>query len=358
EELLADLGRIVRRWSTVPAPWPASLDELGDWLPPGACIVAATSGSPGVTLAVAPGREPAVGQTTDRIAEEGPCDEAEIVFWLGPAAAPGGLYGPDSERLLVRLTGPDIGRELEISPGGGPGTSRDAAAARAAAAGGAGVIGPGPQRNFRRLVEELAGAPSPRAGRGRSGAPVVHLGAGLALARSPWSSGWLVAPAADDPHGWIGPAALERYAGGGGLLAAGVRSVGEEGGLEIGSWVLAEAALAAGHSWVLLSRRPLHDDELETLFDSLDLWDDDPVSAARLLRAQDAGLADAIAFWTTPQRWPPRARQERLSRPWMIALGLLAAGALAACTLVWRRRRALSSKSRSREALRAVGPPD
>ncbi|RMG46438.1 MAG: hypothetical protein D6718_05590, partial [Acidobacteria bacterium] len=305
-EFLRNLARIARRWSARAAPWPEDTGRWSAGLPAGSCLVVAAAPGDGFAVALSPELGAWTGPAGG-VAQSPPCRSARAVIWLGPAPPPGGLALEGSTRVLLRWPGP-----LESTQPAG-----------ASASGRATRVGPGRPRPIRRVVEELAGSPEVSSG-GEEGA--LYVGAGLALTRFPLASGWLVPPAGDDPDGWCGPFALQRRAGGPeGLMALGVRFSGVPGTPETGPWVLAEAALAAGHRFLLLSRRPLEEAEIARIARRWSRWQADPLAEAGRTAREAPELARVLELWGTPDL--AVSGSKRKLWPWVLAA--LIAGAVA-----------------------------
>jgi hypothetical protein len=354
--LLEAMDRAARTWSILGVPGARDPVALTERLPQGGCLIVAPPdlGDPARgALAARLTSEGAVSVGTPaELLSEPPCAGADVVRWLGPGRPAGGLGAGNPEQgLLVRWIGPRPLAAENIEDGGG--RAVDVAPGR---------LGPGPERPFRSLVESLAGMESPadaadpvEASKVRLYGWPIHTGAGLALSRAPLASGWLVPPTGNSERGWMTPEDLPPAptAGAGpppGLVALGLSTVADAAVSERGSWLLAEAAVDAGWSWALLSRRPLTGDELARLEGRWDEWRDDPVGAARDLHSRDPELAEALMLWSAPGR---------LQRPagiwsWVLAAALGAAALIALAVLrPWRQLRRRGRGDRGHPAPRA-----
>jgi hypothetical protein len=315
--LLTDVARALRGWSTLTAAWPVDAESLTASLPPDTCLVVATGagGSDAVALgSVAPAR---IASGTE-VARAGACGAADVVLWLGPQAAPGGLTVSETDRrLLVRVTG--------VAAPAGTRPSRSAPH----------PVGPGDESALSVFVERVAGAPPRREGEQPAshelrGWPVFY-GAGLTIPRWPQASGWLVSAKDVDASGWIAPEsipALEALQGAG-LVSLGLRALPAEGPAR-GERVLADAALEAGLPWALLSTRPLDEDERKRLQRLLPTLGRDLPGGVAWLAEREPRLADALRLWSVLDPWTVSASgsSRRLA---LLALGAaLALGALVA----------------------------
>lgn len=292
-ELLQRLGQVVRGWSLTGTPWPTNLEDLGRTIPPGGCLVVATTGPAAPTLAIDRQGNFGVAAVED-VSASPPCRTSRTIYWAGPAPPPRNLTGPG------RSESPFVVHWVAPAPLATPapeGTRPHPAQ----------IIGPGLERPQRDVVEELAGQ---RVGFEESSAirfdtsdswPIFE-GAGLAPSPTPLSAGWLVPPSVPAPDGWVGPETILalRPSPGAGLVALGMAVTPGKGEVERGSWVLAEAALSAGWRWVLLSRRPLTPEERQRVEVRLPQWAKDPVREGGRLAEEEPALAAVLEFWTAP----------------------------------------------------------
>ena len=323
--LLANLTRTSRSWSVLDRSWGDSPTEISRSLSPGACLVLATDddeapwitvGSEGITAATPPG--PA-------FLSRPPCARATVLYWAGPAAAPAGLSWPDRpELLLVRV----------VRPVALPRGSVEEVVARRPWK----VVGPGPDRPLRRLVENLAGVPTdrdtPAAPRGEEYWS-LYTGAGMVPRRWPLATGWLTPPAARGEPGWMEIEALGQQARDpgieDGLVVVGLRA----GAHRLGLRVLAEAALDSPRRYALLSVEPLSSEQIQQLAEVLPAWNRSPLAGAARLAADNPELASRLTLWTAPGRLPlPR----RWNWTWPLLLAAIAA-AVGGGLYHWRRRR-------------------
>ncbi|MBP7149345.1 MAG: hypothetical protein KBD01_17580 [Acidobacteria bacterium] len=342
--LLRDLGRVTRGWALVGAGWPTSIGAFAGSLPPRSCLVVAASGRNAPALAL--GGEIAEVATASRALHSRSCESARTIFWAGPAAPGGGLFpGPGDERLLVRL--------VALGPPPLPGSAPPATTP--------GVplpLGAGAARPLREIAERLAGPPPVAADAAPPGNPaeswVVFGGAGLAPARAPLASGWLVPPGAYGSPGWLGAETLQLLSPvpGSGLVATGVRALPDGAGVEKGLWVLAQSGLQAGWRWALISRQPLSPEQSERLRARLKDWPADPLKQARRLARSDPGLAGALTLWTMHDA--ARARDGAMA-PRIVGISAagIALGALAGGACVRRGRRACRPSRRRRRSARS-----
>jgi hypothetical protein len=350
-----NLGRAARSWSLLEAPWPDDLARLAPWIPRDGCAVFAALGDGAPALAVAFGG--AVEVTTPAAAlASAPCAAARVIYWAGPAPAPGGLApAPGDPRLLLRWISPEP--QGEGFPASLPDDGDDAAPA----------IGPGPDRPRRQLVEALAGiaAPGPGAAAAAPGSGEsamarwpVFAGGGLAPAYAPLSGGWLVPPGFLRSTGWLGPESIQSLSPtrGPGLVALGLRALPAERVPESGLSVLADSALQAGWRWSLLARTPLDAAEVEAVRSRLAAWSANPYREARRLARDAPATATKLTLWTVPSR---RSAREVAARTFGRILALLGAASILsalAWAFVLRRRRTVRGPVRGRGG-RDPSPP-
>lgn len=338
DAFVSDLGRAVRGWSLSEATWPGNLEGLAKQVPEGACLIA-WSGDPS-TRAIAIG-----GAGSSRVevlprgeVEEGAaCSRAETILWAGPASPGAGLFAQTPEgrrKVLVRVT--------SARPVFGVAEEGEGDVER-------GAVGPGSERPLLSLVREASGADAD-ATEGAGDAPATpgraraFVGPGLALSRVPLASGFTCASWPASPRGWAGPDTLLSWPAlhDGGLMLLGMRTLPDRGEIEKGAWVLAEAGLRNGRSWVLVSRRPLSAEEWGGLARALPDWNADPLEAARRLASADPELASALALWSAPGRLPQESARLRLL-PWASALFVVVVALWLALSAWKRRRRAHNS---------------
>ncbi len=331
--LLRNLSRATRSWSTLGTSWSGRLDEVLSLIGAKACLVLATPEALAPALAVRPGMDPATAPRAE-ILESEPCGNARTIYWLGPAAPPGGLSpAPGDERILLRLVAPTPISRRGI-PYDGELSIRE--------------VGPGLDGPLRRSVESaLERVESSPQGISRAVArldetwPVFH-GTGIASSRSPLSSGWLV-PESMNSRGWLGPEDLSACTptNGSGLVAVGLTTLPAPATrAEKGAWLLAEEALASGHPWALLSRHPLSEALRLRLIDSLPDWREAPLEEVLRTIREDPELAEALTLWTTPGVL--EEPKVRVLWPWFATAAVI----LFATAAFWRRRR-LRSRSRA-----------
>lgn len=331
--LLRNLSRTTRGWSILGQTWGDDIGELQRALPKATCLILATSDAS--APAVALGRDaPPISGNTGEILSAPICQSASMIYWAGPAPPPvEGLFLPENPKtLLVRLV-----RPVPLEPASTAPAARTAPSLRPR------LLGPGRVRPLRSVVERLAGAEAAGEEAGEKAPPPggtarwpVYHGAGLAPALAPLATGWL-APV-DEPadRGWIDVGHLARTHTDGsreGLMVLGLKEIGGRDRRETGLWVLAEAALEAGHPWALLSTRPLSREQIQPITARLDRWSSDPVGEARRLVRRESDLAGHLTLWTAPGRMPAPPR-----RRWIPLLGLVAI-ALALAFWLWQRRR-------------------
>lgn len=300
---LRDLGRSVRRWSLLEAPWPSTASELQRQVPRSSCLVIATPGAEGVAV-VATSRTVTVVPTL-RALDTAECRDLKTIYWAGPAAAPGGLTArSDDPRLLVRLVCP---APLPEGPLGEPANLRPAWP---------NPVGNGPQRAYRRAVESLIGLSSDAAAttppqtvsdssRRSVGSQLTQFeGFGLAPSRTPLAAGWLVPPVAGLREGWLGPATTSGLLGDphSGVFVTGLRRLDTSDGNDKGRWVLAESLLGAGWRWGLLADRPLTTAQRSALSEGEARWIEDPLREARRLSRADGDLAARLSLWSATGR--------------------------------------------------------
>lgn len=330
--LVRQLGRTVRGWSVLETGWSGGTDALIAAVTPKSCLVVAPGGED--ALAVVIDADGALSTpATNRALEDEPCRSARTIYWLGPMTAPGGLSpAAGDSRVLVRLVGPGaIARRT-------PAQSEPPLAPPAT------LVAEGPPRAsseaIRRLARRTTTIEVPDDARAPGVPAFAYVGTGLALARAPLASGWLVPPGGDAEPGWLGPESILSWpaTGGGGLVAAGLARRPAAPLIDKGSWVLAEAALSSGRSWVLLSTRPLDDDEWTTLRRNLDAWRVNPIDAARELVLDHPSLALSLAVWSAPGSLPEESDHTAL-----YVFVALALGAAAGATVL--ARRALRSRA-------------
>jgi tetratricopeptide (TPR) repeat protein len=300
-----DLGRAARTWSVLEITWESNLSAIHREIPDDACVV--VDGGPPATRMLVFGAEGRLAAPPrDAWVEESPCAEASTIRWLGPAAAPGGLALPDHPgRLLLRIVAPSPVPD-----------ARPSSEPRRARRPGEGLVGDGEDRPLARIARAMTGTegaagPSVPSGDDEDSDVAIeharaYAGAGIATDAMSLASGWLVPPSPSNPQGWMGPEHLLTESSGAsfGLVAIGLASDTHAGTIERGAWALAEAALAGGRPWALLSRRPLDAEEWEVLDDHLRRIDRDPEHALRKLARKEPELAAALGAWTAPGRWP------------------------------------------------------
>jgi tetratricopeptide (TPR) repeat protein len=344
--LLEAMDRAARTWSILGLPGAREPLALTERLPEGGCLIVAPPDLEhpkrgGLVARMTSAGTVAVGTPAELLSQP-PCAGADIVYWLGPGGATGGLRaGHGAEGLLVRWIGP---RPLPGEPDGE--TARPSSSEP-------GHLGPGAERPFRTLVESLAGVE----GSDDDGDPVVasqvrlygwpiHTGAGLALSATPLASGWLVPPTGNSELGWMTPEDLPPAPSTGsepapGLVSLRLSTAADSAGSERGAWLLAEAGIDAGWAWALLSRRPLSDGEIARLEETWDDWRDDPLAAAADLVEKHPELADALTLWTAP------GRLHRDPSIWSWVLAVALGVALVVAVLVLRPWRQLSRRGRA-----------
>lgn len=341
EELLRNLGRVVRGWSSVEVPWPTTLADVARIVPADACLVVTTAGPEAPALAFDPRGAFAVAEPGD-VLRSPPCTDRRQVLWAGPGPPPGGLLVAEGDpRVVVRL----------VVPAPLPRTGSKAKPPPALG------IGPGTARPLRDLVEALNGTgEDPGARRvARFDETLnwpVFRGAGLAPSTSPLSSGWLAPLSGHTPAGWIAPETLLTMpvTPGAGLVAVGLKVLPNRGEPERGMWLLAESALGGGWQWALLSRRPLEREEYGRIEQRLRYWSRDPVREARRLVEDDPGLANALALWTAPVATEVSDRSA-----WLAAAGVGLIAVVAAVAVV--RRAIVNRRALAAQAVRSSSPP-
>ncbi|MCU0231571.1 MAG: hypothetical protein MUC67_09380, partial [Acidobacteria bacterium] len=319
-----NLGRAARSWSLLEAPWPDDLARLGPSIPRDGCAVFAALGEQAPALAVGAGGK--VEVTTPAAAlSSAPCAAANVIYWAGPASAPGGLSpAPGDARLLLRWISPVS--QGEGFPSALPDDADDPPP----------PIGPGPTRPRRRLVEELVGAAAPPDGDRLAGSDApsgamarwpIFVGAGLAPARAPLSGGWLVPPGYLRSPGWLGPESIQTLppTRGPGLVALGLRALPGADAPESGLSVLADSALQAGWRWSLLAREPLAAGEVEAIRQRLSGWASNPYREARRLARNAPETAAKLTLWTVPAR---KSAREIAVRTFGRTLALLGAASI------------------------------
>jgi hypothetical protein len=331
-ELLTDLGRAVQGWALVDSSWVDAPRRLAEWLDESGCLVLSPGGAAVPAVSFGADGSPALSpEGSDPLGLE-PCAGAEVVFWAGPAPAPGGLIvdAGETRRPLVRLVAP---RPLPL-------------AARLAAD--PERIRGGSSHRREELVTELAGAHHDGPLDPASTAE-TFTGPGLALSRAPLASGWMAPGGSGDGSAWTGAEALlgPGTATGDGLAAVGLRVLPDRGETERGAWLLAEAALIGGRRWALLSRRPLTEAETGVVAAALATFERNPVRGARQLAEEDPALAQALMLWSAPGLLDGATGLPR----WWWAAGASALLALGGATLVARRRgwRPLRRRSAGRQ---------